>query len=172
MIESLRLKAKYNQWMNASLFKKCSALQDYVLKQDSGAFFKSIHGTLNHLLLTDLMWLSRITSTKNISSSASSLDAILYDDFGDLWASRKETDGMLIDFVDGLDNSDLVKDVTYVSLQAGTEKVVRLDLILIHLFNHQTHHRGQITTLLSQQGVDAGTTDLLFMPNAASILSE
>lgn len=163
------LKAHYNNWMNEKLYQACQAISDTERKQDLNAFFRSIHGTLNHILLADLIWLSRLGVV--VECNASSLSDILYEDFSELTSARKQTDNIITRYVCSLTDDDLLKTIKYSSLQSGKANALPLGLILTHLFNHQTHHRGQLTTLMSQLGLDFGVTDMIFMPLAASYLA-
>lgn len=151
---------RYNRWMNEKLYMVCEGIPDTVRKQDMGAFFRSMHGTLNHLLLTDKMWLGRF---KQQPFAAQSLDQELYSDFNTLWQERRQTDAAIAAWLQPLTEQDLAGDLTFTSLVNPTEQVLPLWICLLHLFNHQTHHRGQLTTLLNQSGYDSGVTDLLAM---------
>lgn len=167
MIDALRLQAAYNQWMNDRLYAVCAAMSDGQRKRDLGAFFRSIHGTFNHLLLVDRLWLSRIGGAP---FQASALDQELYADFDELRREAGRTDADIIAFVEALSPGRLTETVTYTSLHTGRVNAFPLGLILMHLFHHQTHHRGQITTLVGQLGHDFGDTDLIFMPNATDLI--
>jgi len=161
-VEYARLMARYNRWMNQQLYRHCAALSDQTRKQDRGAFFKSIHGTLNHLLYGDIAWLYRFTGR-----ALDGLDphAGLYDDFVALSQRRATLDEELIAWVETLDAQWLAADFDYYS-QAYRQRFTRPAwTLLVHLFNHQTHHRGQITTLLRQLGIDPGITDLPMLPD-------
>ncbi|MDY6919680.1 MAG: DinB family protein [Pseudomonadota bacterium] len=156
--------AQYNQWMNQQLYRAVATLEDRRRKQDCGLFFHSIHGTLNHLLLCDRMWLARFQGQP---FRASGLDQELYAQFEALAEAREETDGVIIQWALGLDSETLPKRLHYRSLSAQTDRDMDYCLAVTHFFNHQTHHRGQITAALSRQGIDFGVTDLIFMPSAA-----
>lgn len=160
-LRSLKLQNRYNQWMNESLYERCQPLDPKMLSRDLGAFFKSILGTLNHLLLADRLWLSRFTGE---AYPITRLDTILYADFEMLRAERVVTDQSLTDYLVGLTEADLDQPLHYTSVLSPEPRTLRLGDALLHLYHHQTHHRGQVTTLLSQLGVDFGETDLLFMP--------
>ncbi len=160
-IRSLELQNRYNRWMNESLYERCQPLDPEVLNRDLGAFFKSILGTLNHLLLADRVWLGRFTG---VAYPATRLDEILYADFAQLRAERAMTDQALTDYLAGLIEADLNQPLHYTSVLSPEPRTLRLGDALLHVFHHQTHHRGQVTTLLSQLGVDFGETDLLFIP--------
>jgi len=157
--------ARYNRWMNEKLYALAATLSDDARKRDAGAFFKSIHGTLNHLLLADRVWLSRF---KGVSAPAEfmapgirSLDQELYPDFDELRRERALTDDELSTWVAGLAQEQLAAPLVYE--RRGQKIESPLWWAIAHVFNHQTHHRGQITTLLMQQGFDPGVTDLFAM---------
>lgn len=153
--------AQYNQWMNDNLYDACSALSDEQRKADTGLFFKSIHGTLNHLLLCDQMWFARFVGRPY---AAKSLSAELFTDFNELHQARRETDKEIEQWALGLQGNPLPERLHYVSLLDQQPKDMDFARTVVHFFNHQTHHRGQITAALSRSGVDFGITDLLFMP--------
>jgi uncharacterized damage-inducible protein DinB len=164
--EWLRASARYNRWMNDKLYGLSATLSDEVRKRDLGAFFKSIHGTFNHLLLADRVWLARINRVVLPAGflgpgSIRSLDQELYSEFDDLRRERASTDDALTSCVSALTAEQLAGQLVYERL--GQRQECPLWWALAHLFNHQTHHRGQITTLLLQQGCDPGVTDLFAM---------
>jgi uncharacterized damage-inducible protein DinB len=158
--------ARYNRWMNDSLYGLASALTDEERKRDGGAFFKSIHGTFNHLLLADRVWLGRFTGEAVPAGfmgpgGIRSLEQELYADFDELRRERARTDDQLAAWVSALSDERLAAPLVY--LRRGQRIEVPLWEAVVHVFNHQTHHRGQITTLLTQQGRDPGSTDLFAM---------
>lgn len=153
--------ARYNRWMNQRLYACCATLSDEVRKRDSGCFFKSIHGTLNHLLLADRVWMGRFTGQ---AFPVRSLDQELYADFATLRAEREREDERIIEWVASLDPEVLAAELAYTSLARPEPRRYPLWFALTHFFNHQTHHRGQITTLLCQLGIDVGVTDLIGLP--------
>ena len=159
LLQNLVWQAQYNQTMNRQFFAACEPINDADRKRDLGAFFKSIHGTLNHILLADKVWMGRI---QNQPFAVKSLDQILHDDFDDLRAERERTDQRILAFVESLSETDLSSTIRYTSIAKKTENAFRLDQILTHLFLHQTHHRGQVTTLIGQLGYDFGDTDILW----------
>src|SRR5262249_39993568 len=144
-------------WMNEKLYALCATLPDAERKRDRRAFFRSIHGTLNHLLLTDRAWLGRFTGQP---LSFRSLDQELYADFGELRRERTSTDAAIEEFCGDLTDERLNAEISYANT-SGTRYTHPLAPALVHLFNHETHHRGQITTLLSQLGIDPGVTDVI-----------
>jgi uncharacterized damage-inducible protein DinB len=164
--EWLAASARYNRWMNDKLYGLAATLTDESRKRDRGAFFKSIHGTFNHLLLADRVWLARfkgVTVPAEFLGPAGirSLDQELYVDFEDLRRERALTDDELSVWVSGLTHEQLAAPLVYMRL--GQKQDPPLWWAVAHVFNHQTHHRGQITTLLTQQGCDPGSTDLFAM---------
>ncbi len=127
-----------------------------------GAYFKSIHATLNHLLVGDQLWLDRIDATP---TEITSLGQELYSDFEELRAQRERADNRLDRIVESLDEAKLSGPLTFRRMSGDkVELTLPLALVMMQLFNHQTHHRGQVTTLLMQCGVDVGTTDLPMLP--------
>ena len=154
---TFRMMAGYNRWMNERLYSLCSTISDAERKRDCRAFFRSIHGTLNHLLLTDRSWLGRFTGEE---FPIRSLDQELWTDFADLRRERAVTDAAIGDFCAELTENRLAANIEYGTL-AGKRYAHPLEPGLVHLFNHQTHHRGQVTTLLSQLGIDPGATDVI-----------
>ena len=158
--------ARYNRWMNDKLYRVAATLSDEERKRDAGAFFESIHGTFNHLLLADRVWLARfagVTVSDGFMGPGGirSLDQELFADFEELRREQARTDDELSAWVSGLTEERLAGPLVY--MRRGQKQEVPLWWAVAHLFNHQTHHRGQITTLLSQQGCDPGVTDLFAM---------
>lgn len=162
---SARTLAQYNRWMNGRLFELCGHLTDDARKRDVGAFFKSIHGTLNHLLLGDKIWLGRFLGEP---FAVTSLAQELHSDFAELWADRSRTDTKIIDWAGALTSADFAGELSYTSVVDPKPRRYPFWFAVAHFFNHQTHHRGQLTTLLVQCGVDPGVTDLIWLPEAQS----
>jgi len=154
---SFRMMAGYNRWMNERLYALCAAMPDEERKRDRGAFFRSIHGTLNHLLVADRSWLGRFTG---VEFPIRSLDQELFAHFDDLRRERAATDAAIEDFCDRLTEDRLAANIEYGTL-AGKRYAHPLEPALVHFFTHQAHHRGQVTTLLSQLGIDPGPTDVI-----------
>ncbi len=163
------LMAQYNQWMNRNVCRAASTLSHAELAEDRGAFFGSILGTLNHMLVGDTIWLQRCASHLDTWRSLGyvrgletprALDQMLYEDLDAFCEAREKLDNVIVDFVAELTDEVIESSLEYRNI-AGQFKRKQLGLVLLHFFNHQTHHRGQITTLLSQAGVDVGVTDLL-----------
>jgi len=157
-----QLMADYNAWMNERLYSICGSLSDEERKRDRGAFFKSIHSTLNHILWADSVWMTRFTS-KAYSPSVP-LGTDVYADFSELSAARTTLDAEIGAWAATLTEEKLQAPYTFVSQVLKVTRVQPTWAFVAHMFNHQTHHRGQLTTLLSQAGVTYGATDVLLMP--------
>jgi uncharacterized damage-inducible protein DinB len=160
-----QLMAEYNCWMNQNLYSVCSVIPDEKRKQNLGAFFKSIHGTLNHLLYGDKAWMGRFT---NNPFSVTVIGQELYSDFDDLKAERNKIDQQILDWSKQLDSEWLSQSFEYTSNVDGKLRVLPTWVLVTHLFNHQTHHRGQVTTLIKQLGYDPGVTDIPWLPTINS----
>ena len=165
------LMARYNEWMNAKLYEAARRLSDDELAADRKAFFGSIIGTLNHLAAGDTLWLRRFSAHPRqfpvfaVLSDLpvpASLDQILFADIESLSAYRKQLDQIILDWAQSITELDLDVVLSYSNMKNVAAKRNFFSL-LMHFFNHQTHHRGQATTLLSQAGVDVGVTDLLML---------
>ncbi|WP_084005383.1 DinB family protein [Gilvimarinus polysaccharolyticus] len=166
----IRLMAGYNQRLNHQVFSAAARLDADALAADTGAFFGSIMGTLNHMVVTDLLWLARFaqhaSSYKSLQAlselpTPERLDQQLYPTFAALGAARGLIDSVIIEWsVDELQSSDLQRSLTYHNSQGEASERDFGELVM-HLFNHQTHHRGQASTLLNQRGLDIGVTDFL-----------
>ncbi len=170
------LMAKYNEWMNGKLYEAAMTLPSEELIADRKAFFGSILGTLNHLAVGDTIWLKRFaTHPANYSAlepvrnlpNPTSLDRLLYTDIQSLSKHRKVLDQVITEWARSITDHDLDHVLRYTSTK-GTGADKNFFCLVMHFFNHQTHHRGQATTLLSQIGEDVGVTDLLaLIPNEA-----
>jgi uncharacterized damage-inducible protein DinB len=157
----VRAMTRYSAWMNERLYGLCGRLSDEERKEDVGAFFKSIHGTLNHLLLADRVWMGRF---RGPPFAPKSLAEELHADFDELRAAREAMDETIAKWVKSLTDEELAGDLTYMSLVDPAPRRYPLWYAVTHFFNHQTHHRGQLTTLLMQRGIDPGVTDLIWLP--------
>ncbi|MBS8241340.1 damage-inducible protein DinB [Marinobacter lipolyticus] len=163
------LLAAYNQWMNSKIYEAAGNLSATDLAKDRGAFFGSILGTLNHILVGDTIWLKRFATHPSCFNSLravadlqspTSLDQIIFDDLRSLTERRMWLDLQIIDWIAGLSESDLNFVLSYHNTK-GIPANKRYSSLVLHFFNHQTHHRGQVSTLLTQACVDLGVTDLL-----------
>jgi uncharacterized damage-inducible protein DinB len=153
--------ARYNHWMNGKLYEAAATLCDEQRKANRSAYFKSIHGTLNHLLLGDRSWMQRLHGEPVTMTSA---DEELFADFVALRAAREAMDQAIITWAAGLEAVEASRSFTFFSVVYQKQITMPYVAAVMQVFNHQTHHRGQITTLLSQFGVDVGVTDLPLMP--------
>ncbi len=159
--DSYSLMADYNAWMNRKLYEAAAGLPDEMRKRDLGAFFKSLHGTLNHILFADLIFLARFTGS---AMPEGDFGGELHDDFETLRAGHETTDARILDWVAGLDRAWLGETLTFTSMIDGVTRSLPRWAMVTQMFNHQTHHRGQATTLLKQLGVDPGITDIPWLP--------
>lgn len=158
--------ADYNQWMNRSLYAVCAAMPDADRRKDCGVFFGSVHDTLNHLLYGDRSWLGRFTGEP---FAVTVIGQELYADFEELRAQREATDTRIIEWAGALMSDWLRAPFTYTSNVDNRTRTLPAWLLVTHLFNHQTHHRGQLTILLSQLGYDAPLTDLPWLPRLDAV---
>ena len=161
MLPGFRAMARYNRWMNERTYGHCENLSDAERRADRGAFFRSIHGTLNHLLLGDRLWLSRFLSRE---FRVGTLADELYQEFPELRRERAKTDAEILEWVETLDQKRLAAPLRFRSMVGNRDRSFPLWFAVQHFFNHQTHHRGQVTTLLMQAKVDPGVTDLIWLP--------
>ena len=164
-VDHARTMAAYNRWMNERLYSVCAELSDDERRTDTGAFFGSIHGTLNHLLLGDRIWLGRFTGNP---FSVSSLDQELCADFSELRFERESTDEDIEHWASQLTDDALGGTLEYRSIVNPEPRSDKMWVCVAHFFNHQTHHRGQLTALISQFGKDYGVTDLIWLPQVMS----
>lgn len=165
LINHFQLLAQYNKLANQKLYAACAKLSDAERKQIRPAFFNSIHGTLNHIMVGDRIWLNRFAG-KEVPSTG--LDTILYEDFEQLRQARIAEDERIQTFAVALTEEMLDQSIRYVN-NAGNLHVDPVSLLVAHFFNHQTHHRGQIHNLLSQTSVAPPSLDMhrVIHPNPA-----
>ena len=151
--------AGYNAWANGRLYDAAAQLSDAEYRADKGAFFKSMHGTLNHLLATDRIWMKRFTGA---GEAPDRLDAILHDRLLDLRAARDAEDRRIVAWVGSLDEARLKGVIRYRRVSTPDEFVQPLMPALDHWFNHQTHHRGHAHMILTSLGKQTPELDLLY----------
>ncbi|HVF85751.1 MAG TPA: DinB family protein [Abditibacteriaceae bacterium] len=147
--------------MNEKFYGVCDTMPDELRREDKGAWFKSVHGTLGHLLLADRVWLGRFTRQPFVVQS---LDQELYHDWNELKSERAQTDDAIDAWLASLSDEDLKAPFLFKGITTPFERTFPLWVVAAHLFNHQTHHRGQLTTVMEQLGYDSGVTDLLLAP--------
>lgn len=176
-LEQYKAFAYYNQSFNRRIYELSATLTDDLRKANRGAFFGSIHRTLNHILLADRIWLARfrnaniareVLDSAELIDTCPSLDEELFREFLDLQAGRLATDQVILNWTEVLTEKDITSTMSYKNFQ-GIERQHPCWLAISHLFNHQTHHRGQVTTLLFQLGIDPEVTD--FLPHVLARIS-
>lgn len=156
LIAHFQMLSKYNTGANRRLYTACASLDDAARKLDRLGFFKSIHGTLNHILVGDRIWLTRFRG-ETIPSTA--LDAILYDEFEALCAARENEDSTIEVFFESVGDAFFSDHIHY-NNNEGRDLSDPTSLLAAHFFNHQTHHRGQVHDMLSQEGIDTPVLDM------------
>jgi uncharacterized damage-inducible protein DinB len=150
---------RYNAWANNRLYDAAAQLSTEQYRADRGAFFKSVHGTLNHLLVTDRVWMQRFTGE---GDAPNRLDAILFETLEALRVARETEDRRIVDFVERLDDRRIAGTIKYRRVSSPEEFEQQLAPALAHWFNHQTHHRGQVHAVLTGLVGHAPELDLLF----------
>ena len=164
----LILMAEYNQLMNQRIFKASTHLSNTALFEDKGAFFQSIIITLNHIMIGDILWLKRFMKHPDDYSSLKqmtefpqpqTLNEILFDDIDLFYKERKRLDKIIVEFCNELKEEDINNNLDYINFKKE-KHCKRFGYLILHVFLHQIHHRGQVTTLLSQENIDFGETDL------------
>lgn len=150
--------AAYNAWANRRLYDAVGALPADKYRADAGLFFRSLHGTLNHLLVTDRIWMRRFTGD---GQAPDRLDAILHEEFEELRAAREAEDDRIVRWVDSLDEAALAGTISYRRVTTADVFTQPLAPALQHLFNHETHHRGQCHAGLTRLAGEAPSLDLL-----------
>ena len=167
------LLAEYNQLMNQRQYSASANLAEHELSEDKGAFFKSVLETLNHIMVGDIIWLKRFAEHPSSSDALSyiceiekpkNLNSVLYTDLEKLKEEREKIDSVILNWTKKLEDSDIKGCITYKDM-AGNAFTKPFVSLIHHLFLHQVHHRGQVTTLLSQYGVDFGETDIIEIIN-------
>jgi len=158
-----RMFAAYNAWANARIYDALAELDDEQRGRDIGAFFGSAIGTANHVLVADRIWLKRFTGE---GDAPSALDTMLFRDFGALRAARVAEDDRIVRWIGSLDEADLRGRFTYVTVTDMRTISQRLAPALAHFFNHETHHRGQLHTILTALGQPSLALDLIYFQRA------
>ncbi len=159
-MNNFSLMARFSAWVNDRLYDSVSGLSEGAYKQDRKAFFGSIHNTLNHILVVDRLFSGRIQGTDR---GIRGLDQTLFDDFESLRAARISEDEALVAMVDGLSPAQLESPVTYRRIIGDGAHTTRRDHALLTLYNHQTHHRGQVHAMLTQSGVVPPPLDIIYL---------
>lgn len=168
-LDQYRAFAKYNSRFNRQIYDLVAQLPAEQRTRDMGAFFGSIEGTLSHILVADRIWMGRFAKSghdfpaleeADLEYGIQSLAQPAAPDFAGLQAQRIAMDQLIAAWVEDLTDEILAAPMRYQNL-AGQPREHATWIAVSHLFNHQTHHRGQVTTLLKQSGIDPGVTDFL-----------
>ena len=162
--EFVKTMARYNKWQNESIYGAAGGLSDEARKLDRGAFFGSIHQTLCHLYWGDCIWTSRFAGLEKpaaVTSAAQTANIITQ--WHDLKAVRMERDAQIIDWADGLNNGEITSEISWFSGGEKKDFTRPFSEILVHFFNHQTHHRGQVHAMMTAAGGKPDDTDLFIM---------
>lgn len=159
----IRLMARYNTWQNRSLVSAAETLSEAARAQDRGAFFGSIAGTFSHLLWGDSMWMSRFDGFEKPGISIAD-SARFEPDWANFKMRRTALDARILDWAGRVDDAWIAGETRWLSAAAGREIIEPTALLCVHLFNHQTHHRGQIHAMLTAAGAKPDDTDLFLMP--------
>jgi len=154
-----RMLAAYNAWANRRLYDAADGLDEADYRADLGAAFRSVHGTLNHLLVGDILWLARFRGQPNPPLR---LDQILHEDRARLRAAREALDAEIAGFISALGDADIASTITYSMITRPETVTEPIAPALIHFFNHQTHHRGQVHALLTRLTGGAPALDLIY----------
>ncbi|MEW5421815.1 DinB family protein [Amorphus sp. 3PC139-8] len=160
MRDHFKMMASYNAWSNARLYATVAELSDADYRADLGAFFKSVHGTLNHILVADQIWMNRFSGSGPLPTA---LDQVLHEDFAPLQTARSQEDQRIVAFADALTDDAIAGHFHYYPLTEPDRHISQpLGPALSHFFNHQTHHRGQVHTLLTRLTGEAPSLDLIY----------
>ncbi len=168
MYSDFKLLARYNSWVNIRLYECAEQLSDEQRREDRGAFFKSVFATLNHIAVGDLLWMRQFATHPAAFSSLqgidnypkpTSLDYIPYTSWEDLKQARQQLDQILESFASEITEAQSREPFTYKSIR-GFSSTRTFGSLVLHMFNHQTHHRGQVSTLLTQFGLETPAMDL------------
>ena len=151
--------AGYNAWANGRIYDAAAQLTQDEFRRDTGVFFKSVMGTLNHILVADRIWLKRFTGE---GDAPATLDTVLFEDIGKLRAAREDEDKRIMKWIGGLSDKALSGRFTYMTVTDMRTVSQRLAPALDHFFNHQTHHRGHAHAALTMLGNPSVTLDLIY----------
>ncbi|MDB2548509.1 DinB family protein [Paracoccaceae bacterium] len=155
--------ARYNSWQNTNIRSSLSACSHQVLTAERGAYFGSILGTLNHLLWGDQIWMSRFDNGEGPRASVDQ-SSELTKTFRDWKEEREKLDRRIIGWVCDLTQITLEEELTWFSRVYQKEIRINKSLAIVHMFNHQTHHRGQIHSMMTAIGIETLPTDIIAMP--------
>lgn len=162
-VEFTRTMARYNKWQNESLYGCADTLSDAARRQDRGAFFGSIHETLSHLLWGDQIWMHRFAGTPKPQAGSIAQSTLMIEGWTQLKEERHAFDQVISDWAEGMRQSDLEGDLNWFSGALQTDVVKPKAMLVLHMFNHQTHHRGQVHAMITSAGGQPDDTDLFAM---------
>ncbi len=158
----VRTMAAYNAEMNRRLYAAAARLPDAVRRAQRGAFWGSLHGTLCHLVWGDTMWMSRFDGGERPAVAQRDSGGMIAA-FPALAAAREALDARISDWAGRVDAAWLDGELSWFSGSAQREMRARRDFLVVHFFNHQTHHRGQAHALITAAGEATGDTDLMLV---------
>ncbi len=158
----IRVMAQYNSEMNRRIYGAAAQLTDEQRRVDRGLFWHSLHGTLCHLLWGDRQWMSRLDGWP-ANTIPNPQSPTLIQDFSELREERVKADARIEAFAARIDEAWLAEDLTWWSGAAKKQMSKEKRGLMVHFFNHQTHHRGQAHAALTMCGVDPGDTDLFLV---------
>lgn len=169
-VDYVRTMAAYNAWRNSSVVGEVDQLSDGQRRADQGAFFGSIFETLNHVLWADEMWLHRLTGREAPAGKTVAESLRHTDDWEGFKGRRDQIDQDIIAWADNLTADDFSGDLKWFS--GGVQRHLEQPrwVLIVHFFNHQTHHRGQVHCLLTQAGVKTDDTDIPIMPGVVNFV--
>ena len=160
--------ARYGAWQNSQLIDACAPLSEAELRADRGAFFGSLFATMNHLLWADMSWLARLSPAHATTPHVPAAEhGEMTPDFNIWRAERVKMDRQILSWAETVTCDMFSGELSWVSDLLGRSFTKPYDLCVVHFFNHQTHHRGQMHHMLSSLGKDTAVSDLLFMPEEA-----
>ncbi len=154
-----RVMADYNSEMNRRLYSAAARLTDAQRREDGGLYWGTLHATLCHLMWADEMWMSRFDNWPKPMLPLKQ-SGRLFERFDDLFAARAVADRKIEAWAHRLTEADLAREVTWFSGATQSQRHAPMSLLVTHFFNHQTHHRGQATAIITRAGDDIGDTDL------------
>ena len=158
--------AQYNRWANGRLYDAVRHLGEEEFHRNLGAYFRSMNGTLNHILVTDRIWMTRFTGE---GEAPDSLDIVLFEDLPELREARMAEDERIGGFIERLGKDDFGKSIRYKAYNRTVVFEQPLHAVLGHFFNHQTHHRGQAHCMLTQLGREAPPLDLVYFQRDSGV---
>ncbi len=152
--------ARYNAWANTRIYNALGAMTDAARKADRRAFFRSIHNTMNHVLLADLIYRERL---ERKPTTFTRLDEVLHDDFAALEVAHRGNDAWYVAFSRGVDAAALDADLSFKAVGMDSDEYFSLPLrtCLTNLFQHQIHHRGQVHQMISEAGLEPPPLDVV-----------